>query len=361
MGEAGSLSGGAPRTVEIVKPRRLHPGDTVAVLSPSWGGPAVFPHVYRRGLAMLREELGLRVEELPTATAEPEHLHRHPEARAEDVHRALADDRIAALVATIGGDDAVRVLPHLDAGLLRARPKILMGYSDTTSLLVWANLHGLVTFHGPTVMAGLSQLRAWPRAFADHLRTMLFEAPPETVYRPYAVWSEGYPDWADAASVGRANALHPNREGWRWVQGRGVAEGRLFGGCFEVLEMMKATPHWPDPGFWRGRILFLESSEEAPAPPQVERWLRNYGMQGVFDAVAGLLIGRPCGYTEARKEELLERVARVVAVEFGRPELPVVGNMDFGHTDPQLLLPLGITARIDCEARTVSLTEPALA
>ena len=347
--------------MEVLKPRRLRRGDTVAVLSPSWGGPAVFPHVYRRGLDVLREDLGLRVEELPTATADPEHLYRHPEARARDVNHAFADDGIAALIATIGGDDAVRILPYLDAEVARANPKILMGYSDVTSLLAWASRHGLVAFHGPTVMAGLSQLRAWPRAFADHLRTMLFEAPAGCVYRPYAVWSEGYPDWSLPGSVGRANALHPNREGWRWVQGEGLAEGRLFGGCLEVLEMLKGTPWWPDASFWRGRILFLETSEEAPPPAQVQRWLRNYGMQGVFDAVAGLLLGRPCGYTESDREELRQRVARVVGVEFGRPDLPVVADMDFGHTDPQLVLPLGVTARIDCAARTVSLVESPLA
>jgi muramoyltetrapeptide carboxypeptidase LdcA involved in peptidoglycan recycling len=144
------------------------------------------------------------------------------------------------------------------------------------------------------------------------------------------------------------------------LQGASPAEGRLFGGCFEVLEMMKGTRFWPAPGFWDGRILFFETSEDVPPPDTVSYWLRNYGMQGVFDRVSALLVGRPRDYDDAAKARLDELIVRVVAGEFGRPDLPIVSNLDFGHTDPQWILPLGVLATVDPVGRSIRLLEPAV-
>ncbi len=125
------------------------------------------------------------------------------------------------------------------------------------------------------------------------------------------------------------------------------------------LEMMKATRFWPDKEFWRDRVVFFETSEDVPPPPHVKRWLRNYGMQGVFESAAGLLFGRPRGYSSEQKAEL-NRVINEVAREFGRVDLPILANLDFGDTDPQWVLPLGVKAELDCEQRSVRLIEPAL-
>ena len=88
--------------------------------------------------------------------------------------------------------------------------------------------------------------------------------------------------------------------------------------------------------------------------------MRNYGSQGILERIAGILVGRPRGYSPAQKDALDEAVLKVVRRELGRTEMPIVTRMDFGHTDPQLILPLGVTARIDCEARRVGLVEAAV-
>lgn len=346
--------------MSFVKPQRLKPGDTVAIISPSWGGPAVFPHIFDNGLTVLREEFGLTIKEYPTARAEAGTLANDPRIRANDVNRAFTDPDVKAIIASIGGDDSVRILPYLEAEVIRANPKILMGYSDTTTLLTYANQLGLVTFHGPTIMAGFSQLPSWPRSFADHVRTLLFDTPETYDYRPYKVWSEAFPDWSDPANTGKINPPQPNEETWRWVQGQGVAQGDLFGGCIEVLEFLKGTAYWPSPEFWRGKLLFFETSEDKPSPTQVKYFLRNYGMQGIFDKISGLLFGRPRDYSAEEKKHLLETIVTVVATEFGRPDLPIVANLDFGHTDPQWILPLGVRAEIDCQRQTFRLIEKAL-
>ncbi len=319
----------------------------------------MFPHIHDLGVRVLRDDLGLDVVEMPTARADAAFLDAHPEARAADVNAAFADPSIRAIVATIGGDDAVRILPFIDVDLALRQPKVIMGYSDTTALLAWLNVCGLVTFNGPAVMAGLAQAHALPPSFLEHVRTMLFEGPETYRYEPYPWWAEGYPDWADGARAGEVLPAIPN-EPWRFLQGEGAVEGRLFGGCVEVLEFLKGTRFWPPIEFWEGRILFLETSEQVLPPDVVKHMLRNYGSQGILERLAGILVGRPRGYTPAQKDALDEAVLKIVRREQGRPDLPIVTRMDFGHTDPQLVLPLGVRARIDCEARRVELLEAAV-
>jgi muramoyltetrapeptide carboxypeptidase LdcA involved in peptidoglycan recycling len=346
---------------KFVTPRRLHPGDIVAVLSPSWGGPSRFPAVHELGLKNLREVFGLRVKEYPTARMDADELYRNPRCRAEDIHAAFADTNVQGIIATIGGDDSVRLLPYLDEETIRRNPKILMGYSDTTTLLSFLNHRlGLVTFNGPSIMAGFAQLRHLPAAFTDHVREMLIEPKPTYTYQPYSLWTNEYVDWGTPGYNGETKPLQANVDGWQWLQGAGAVRGRLFGGCIEVLEFMKSTRFWPAPEFWQGRILFLETSEDKPSVSQVKYMLRNYGMQGVFDGLAALLIGRARDYTVEEKQELYRQVVAVVAGEFGRTDLPIVANMDFGHTDPQFILPLGVAAEVDCEQHTFRLLEPAV-
>ena len=329
----------------------------MAAVSPSWGGPHLFPHIYNHGVDVLTQEFGLRVKPSITATANPDWLYHNPKARADDVNAAFADPNIKAIFATIGGSDSVRILPYLDHDVIRNNPKILIGFSDTTTLLTYINQLGLVTFQGPSIMAGFSQLRAMPTAFADHVRTMLFEAPESVEYAPYSVWSEGYPEWDEVENMGKTHLQQPNSEGWHWLQGDSTVQGRLFGGCVEVLEMMKGTAYWPQPAFWADKILFLETSEEATPSDKVMSMLRNYGMQGVFDQIKALLFARPMRYTDEAKAELEEVIITSVATEFGRPDLPIVANMDFGHTDPQLIMPLGVMAEVDCVKKRVRLVE----
>jgi muramoyltetrapeptide carboxypeptidase LdcA involved in peptidoglycan recycling len=344
--------------MSLLKPARLQPGDTVAILSPSWGGPGVFPHTYEAGLTVLRERFGLRIREYPTTRASPEDLARDPRARARDLHQAFLDEEVKAVIASIGGEDSVRVLPHLDAEVFARNPKVLMGFSDTTTLLTYVNRLGVVTFHGPSVMAGFAQAPGLPESFTAHVREMLFEPRAELEYRPYGQWSDGYPDWREPENATRIRAPQPDPEGFRFLQGRGVARGVLFGGCIEVLEFLKGTRFWPEPEFWSGKLLFLETSEEKPSPEQVRRWLRNYGLQGVFECISGLLFGRPELYSREEKAALERVILDVVAGESGREDLPIVTNVDFGHTDPQLILPLGVRAEVDCEARRIRLLEP---
>lgn len=337
-------------------PKKLKAGDTVAIISPSWGGPSVFPHIYENGLKIL-EEWGLKIKEYPTARAEVDYLRKNPEFRAKDINDAFADPEVVAIVASIGGDDSVRILPYLDREIIKNNPKILMGYSDTTTLHTFCNQLGLVTFYGPSIMAGFSQMKSLPKGFESHAKEMLFEPKAEYEYFSYEEYCEGYPDWSDKSNLGKINALRKN-DGWKFLQGAGVVSGKLFGGCIDVLEMMKGTEFWPEPEFWNGKILILETSEAKPSLHEIDHILRNYGVLGIFERVSGLIFGRARDYLTKEKLELEQKIIAIVRDEFGQTNLPIIANMDFGHTDPQIVLPLGTKAQIDCDNKRFRLVEP---
>ncbi len=271
------------------KPMRLTEGDVVAVLSPSWGGPHEFPGVFEAGIRSLVDRFGLRVREYPTTRLSPAALAANPKARADDMNAAFADESVRAIIASIGGQDSARILAHLDTDVIRANAKILMGYSDTTAQLVSCHQLGMVTFNGPSVMAGFAQLDHFPEA-ERHIRSMLFNPSPSLAYEPYAEWVDSYADWND----GNPTAIGALRrhDGWHWLNPVGARRGRLFGGCIEVLEFLKGTHFWPTEEFWKDRILFLETSEDKPTVDQVRAWLFNYGVQGAFNHLAALLVGR---------------------------------------------------------------------
>lgn len=344
---------------DFLKPSHLKPGDTIAVVSLSWGGPSVFPRIFDEGLKHLREDFGLIVKEFPTARMDADLLHANPQLRAKDVNDAFADKEIKAIFSSIGGDDSVRMLPFLDKELIRKNPKIVMGYSDTTTLLTFCNQLGLVTFNGPSIMAGFSEMDSLSKEFAGHVKDILFNNLPAYQYKPYEKFSEGYPDWAKMESIGLIKNEQVN-DGWHWLQGSGTVQGPLFGGCVEVLEyFLKGTEYWPEEDFWNGKILFCETSEEKPPVSMVEYFLRGLGMQGVFPRITGIVFGRARDYTAKEKAELDQVIVTVVAKEFGCPNIPIVTNMDFGHTDPQWIVPLGVKAEIDCEKKTFGLIESA--
>ncbi len=341
--------------MEYIKPKGLKVGDTVAVISPSWGGPSVFPTVYDNGLKILNE-WGLKIKGYPTARMDAGFLRDNPEIRAKDINDAFFDKEVKAIFTSIGGNDSIRILPFIDKEIIRNNPKILIGYSDTTAIHTFLNLNGVVSFYGPSVMAGFSQMKALPVEFEKHIKEMLFEAKREYEYKAYGKYCDGYPNWIQPENLGKANELK-NNMGWKWLQGKGKVQGEIFGGCLEVLEMLKGTEFWPNNEFWNDKIFFIETSEDKPDLNHIEAELRNYAMLGVFDKISGFVFGRARDYTDEEKIELENLILKAINKECRKNDLPIVYNFDIGHTDPQFVLPLGIKMEIDCDNKKIGLVE----
>lgn len=350
-----------PPNEPLRKPRPLQPGDTVAAISLSFGGAALFPHRYRAGKAQLEQTFGLRVVETPHALRSADWLYRNPQARADDLMEAFADPQIKAIISIIGGDDSIRTLPFLDLAVIRNNPKIFLGFSDTTVTHLACYRAGLASFYGTSLLVGFAENGGMhPYQVAD-LRRTLFSAEPVGIVAPNADgWTSEFFDWSITANQQRVRVLTP-ATGWRFLQGEGVVDGPLLGGCVEVLEMLKGTDYWPPLSAWNGAILFLETAEFSPngepyvQPEQLTWILRNYAAQGILAKLSGILVGRP--YHNRYVEEYDQALLRVVRDEQGLDQLPIISGMDFGHTCPTFTLPYGLRASIDSDTRTFNLLE----
>lgn len=335
---------------------KLKINDAIAVLAPSSGKAAEFPHVYKEGIKNLQEIFGLKVVEFPTTKMSSKDLHDNPQIRANDINKAFADPKIKGIITTIGGDDSVRILPFLDKNIIRKNPKLFMGYSDGTVLLVFLNQLGLITFHGPSVMAGFAQTQYLPDAFKDHIKKILFQNFRLHLYEPYEEYCDGYADWSDPKNAGKTNDLMSS-SGWNWINKGLPTSGELFGGNIEALEFLKSTKYWPKHSFWNNKVFFLETSEEKPSLNQVKYMLRNYGTQGIFHKISALLFGRPASYTDKEKSLLEKIILNIVVQEFGAKMIPIITNFDIGHTDPQLVLPLGVETKINPSSGTIEIAD----
>lgn len=342
---------------QLIKPRRLSAGDRVATVSPSWGGPGAFPHRYEAGKRQLEEEFGVEVVEMPHTLAAPDWVDANPQARADDLMAAFADPSISGIFATIGGDDSIRLLPYLDLDIIRANPKVFLGFSDTTSLHLACHTAGVSSFYGPSIMAGFAENGGMHAYTIEALRRALFATSP---IGRIAVNAEGWTaertDWSSPAAQSVPRQLAP-ADAPRVLQGHGRHEGHLLGGCAEVLEMVKGTKWWPNAAAWSGAILFFETSEEAPSPASVRRWMLNYAASGLLGGLSGMLIARADPGKDPGYQGAIEAAVLTVLAETGLTDLPVLAGHDFGHTLPMLTLPYGARAQIDCADATLTIVD----
>lgn len=345
------------RLEQLKKPKKLSPGNKVAVVSPSWGGAGMFPHRYETGKRQLAEAFGVEVVDMPHATESAEWVAQNPKARADDLMAAFADPEIKAIITAIGGDDCIRLLPYLNFDVIAQNPKVFMGYSDTTVLHFACLRSGLSSFYGPAIMTGFGENTGLFPFMEQAVHKCLFSSEPSGVVPPAREWTVEMLDWAKPELQNQKRKMQ-SALGRHCPQGSGKAKGRLIGGCIDVLPMLVGTSIWPDARTFENAILFIETSEEAPTPDAIKRVLRNLGVQGIFDQLNGILIGRPGGGVNDLRQ--YDRATQeVVRDEFAQPDLPILAQMDFGHTDPMCVLPYGALAEIDCDTLSFSILEPA--
>ncbi|WP_282702018.1 S66 peptidase family protein [Streptomyces sp. CC219B] len=344
----------------ISYPPKPSPGDRIAVISPGAGLPGLFPRPFELGLERLRKEYGLEPVEYPTTRT----MGATPQDRAADVNAAFADPDVKVVMASIGGDDQLTVLPFLNRELIRANPKPFFGMSDNTNLLAYLYNTGIVGYHGATVMTALGCPVAMDALTQDSLRAALFTSG-EYELRPAERWNDVDRDWADPATF---EAEPPSRPGtgWTWTNADRMVEGRSWGGCLEILGwlLMADREIARDLSRYDGGVLLLETSEELPSSEEVFRTLRNMGERGLLQRFSALLMGRPKTWTferpnspeEADRYAAEQREAVLRAMRAYAPDTPIVFDVDFGHTSPQLVIPYGGLVRVDGPARRITVT-----
>lgn len=338
----------------LIKPKKLQPGDKIATVSPSWGGagePALRWR-YEQGVKRLEEVFGLKVIPMPNSLKGEDYLYKHPQARAEDLMTAFKDKSIKGIIANIGGEDSIRLLPYIDFNVVRENPKILMGYSDVTISHLVCYKGGISSFYGPAILTDFAENVKIDPYTVEMVNRTLFSNDVIGEIQPANHWTSERLEWIEE-NKDRRRTTKKNL-GYEVLQGSGIAQGRLIGGCIEVLEFAKGTEIWPEKKYWENSILFFETSEEKPEPHLIKYWLRNYAAQGILQKTNGIIFGKP---QDEKYYEEYKEVIQIVMKENDLEDLPILYNLNFGHTEPKCILPYGALAEINCDKRTFTILE----
>lgn len=340
----------------MIKPKRLEKGDTVAIvsLSSGMGGEKEFFHRYLLGKKRL-EEFGLNVITMPNALKGIEYLKIHPEKRAEDLMNAFKDKKIKGIFSMIGGDDTIRLLPFIDFDVIKSNPKVFMGYSDTTVNHFMMSKAGLVSYYGPSILCEFAENGKMHDYTKKYVQEVLFENKENISIISSETWTNERIDWTVEENDFIERKMNKENHGYEILQGEGYFEGGLIGGCVDVFINIIGTKLWPDNDYWNNIILFLETSEEKISPQNLTYILRNLAAQGIFDKISGIIFGKP--KDETYYEEYKEVLKNVIGTENKKYNLPILYNVNFGHTVPMCILPIGIKVRVDLNKKEIVFLE----
>jgi muramoyltetrapeptide carboxypeptidase len=307
-----------------IYPPKLRRGDIVRVVAPSRSRSLVLEHDHGKLIEARFRELGLGVTFGEHVDERDDFDSASIGSRVRDIHAAFADPGVHGILTAIGGFNSNELLPHLDWDLIAQSPKVFCGYSDITALqnAILART-GLVTYSGPH----------WSTfGMRDHLELTLD-------WFSKACLSEDFfelhpsPNWTDDQwFVDQDHRILRAGEGW-WSMGSGRASGRLVGGNLCTLNLLQGTPYWPS---LDGTVLAVED-DELSDPAMFARDLTSLLQQPDAAGVRGLIIGRfqrASGLSRDLLEQILQRQESLDG-------LPVLANVDFGHTSPLATLPVG--------------------
>lgn len=325
-----ALSQPAPPRKPLPKPPRLRPGDTVGLIE-----PAGFTED-RFDLAQVLDTIramGLVPRPAPHVLKRYGYLAGSDEDRAADINAMYADAEVRAVFAVRGGWGCARVLPFLDFALIRANPKLLVGFSDVTALhLAFAAKVGWPTIHGPNAA------NSWTAFSWDSFRRLAFAGEAPTWRAP--------PAGEDRLAQRRAiRTFRP-----------GTASGRLLGGNLAVLTALAGTPYLPD---FSGAILFVEETGEAEY--RIDRMLTQLGLAGILGELAGVVFGQCTRCTGEGPNYSGFTLSEVLDQHLAPLGVPAFQGALIGHVANQFSIPVGIRAEIDAEAGTIRMLEPAVA
>ncbi|MEX1002348.1 MAG: LD-carboxypeptidase [Crocinitomicaceae bacterium] len=293
----------------ILKPKGLIKGQTIGLTAPAG---SIWNKYHITKIQQILGDLGFLTKVGPTNYEQKGYLAGSDEMRAKEFMEMVEDDSIHGILTMRGGWGCSRMLDLLDFDIIAKHPKVIMGFSDITSLINAIYLKtGLFTFHGPC----------------------------------------GYSSWDDFTTneVIKATVLgHPyemknpsDSEEVQKVWSSGKAQGRLVGGNLTVISSMIGTSYEPN---WSKKILFLEEIKEEPY--RVDRMLWQLKQAGVFKKINGLVLGsfRKCEPEEPEKSFTLEEVFEQ---HFSAVPFPVFQGASFGHIGPKFTLPIGVNAEIN--------------
>ncbi len=337
------------------KLNKLQVGDKVAVISPSFAAPAVWPEVFELGLSRLKE-FGLKPVIYPATSK----LNSTGEERIADIVSAFSNKEIKTVFATLGGDDQVTYIHKLPADIIKNNPKPFFGFSDNSHLANFLWLQGIPSFYGACLFTQFAmpvKIDDFTKKFLEIalFKTGVFQLESSKYHCQYS-----NTEWSNLETMKHERNFIENT-GWFW-NGEANAKGYTWGGCLESIdEMLRNGVEIPNKKEFEDIILVLETSEERKAAEYVHRVIRALGQRGLLENIRGVLVGRPDtglmdpSKTDEERENYRIEQRKTILETIRKYNLtcPIIQNIDFGHTYPQIPLPLGSLTEINSKEKSI--------
>ena len=330
-----------------MKASRIKGKTTIGVCSPSFPISATEPIRCERGIKYL-ENKGFMINNGLLYKKKDFYRSGTIKERAEEFNNLLYDENIQIIMTSIGGNNTNSILPYIDYEYIKKHPKIIIGFSDITALLlaIYAKT-GLVTFYGPDIASSFGELPPFVDWTFESFNAFVNGISVPYNYEMPIAWTEEFIDWSEQD---RAKKQYSNQ--WVCVK-QGTCQGRLIGGNLNTMEGFFGTEYMPTIN--KGDILFIEDAEKDAYT--IERSFSLLKLAGVFDKVSGIILGKHEKFDDngtGRKpyEILLEVI--------GDTSIPILAEFDCCHTHPMLTIPIGCEVLLDATNKKIILMEDPL-
>jgi len=308
-----------------MKPEKIKQGDNLRVIAPS-NSLAI---IGNREVANERfKDVGVSVSYSKNSEKQDEFISSSIKERIEDIHNAFKDKDIQIILSAIGGYNSNELLPYIDWNLIKENPKIFGGFSDITILLnaIYAKT-GLITYHAPHY-SSFTEKQGFDYTWEYFKKCLFFEE--EFEIHNSETWSNDV-WWMDQE---KRNFL---KNKGRYTINHGEAEGTILGGHLGTFALLFGTDYLPS---LKNSILFLESDSESNEN-EIFRLLESLTQQKYFEEVKGILFGRFEKDTVS-KEKLIKFINKNEKLK----KIPIIADLDFGHTEPFFTFPIGGKAKM---------------
>ena len=334
---------------DLIVPKRLRAGDTVALISIS-GGRAGDPDMlarYETGKTRLEEIFSVKVIETPHALMGSQFIYEHPEKRAEDLMWALENDEVKGIICNMGGCESYRVLPYIDPQVIHDNPKVFMGFSDIASWMAVFMYAGVRAYYGPNVLGVIAQPGGLDKYTEEAIRKTLFSDEVIGEIKPCEKYTAT--NWT-ATSADEIDWTE--NTGYKVLQGTGKVQGRLISVCGGPLWQIMGSKYYPSKENWEDSIISIEHGMAFNSESGFTSYhqLSSYAASGAFDKAKAIL-------TDPLNEKMEEILLKVINTEIGRSDMVIIENVDFIHRIPMTILPTGALTEIDCDKKSITILE----
>ena len=319
---------------------KLKSGDEIRVIAPA-RSLGIIDESTRNIASKCLEKMGLKVTFSKNCEEIDEFSSSSIQSRVDDLHEAFLDDNVKGILTVIGGYNSNQLLDHIDYDIIKNNPKIICGYSDITILSnAIYNMTGLVTYSGPHYST--FGMKKGIEYTVDYFKKCLMNEE-EFELTPSKNWSD------DMWFLDQDNRTFYENNGYKLIN-KGSAKGKIIGGNLCTLNLLQGTKYKPD---LKDKIVFIEDTSSSFAE-EFDRDLQSLIHQPDFDKVKGIVIGR----FQLGSKMTKEKIMKIIKTKKELNNIPVIADVDFGHTTPHITFPIGgeveIVANDDCSKIVVS-------